>query len=680
MYCAYVRNGMVSPGAERSAVVLLVAFLLASVVAGVALGSDNRNPLREQYNNRSENSFYGATKTPGGNLLVGTTGDIGRGTRYDAWVVSINESGGVVWERRFNTTDAAVIKDVVRTDSGYVVAGKTEARSVISNGQRWIAKLSDDGSVRWSETYGQGSVYALSSSSTEGVVAVGEDGSHDPNVINVGEDGSVVWERTFDGGYEFNDVLQTENGYLFVGKGLRDYSEKVGLAVSVDESGDVQWRREYDSVKRLTSAGRSSDGDYLFGAPGPKIFGVDRNGTVSYRTALSGPGAVRAIRSNPANGTVVGTGTDLTDGRAGSSGQGRIFRLDDRGEIRRSWSVGATHDLLAVDDGIALAIGRTERRYSSDTNGFAYSIDHESPSARLAVSPGRAETGVTTVELSADRSTDNTRIDQYRWDFDGDGRVDRNTTEPNVSYIYDIVGPVDTTVTVVDADGNRNTASVEVSLTDTTLPTPSLSIPNPKSVATSAPARLNASASTDNHRIVEYRWDFDGDGRPETVSDDPATRHRFSESGLHRIALTVVDASGHENTSTFALQTAENGPPNVSVDVGLAVDGDRTHLTANATDRVGTPTVTWTFPNGTRKTGERVSYVFNGSGERTVKVVVEDEYGASKTKRVTVDVRDSYPSDVAGIGFVIVFVLYGGALVIVSACLGAGAWWLWQRR
>ncbi len=49
-------------------------------------------------------------------------------------------------------------------------------------------------------------------------------------------------------------------------------------------------------------------------------------------------------------------------------------------------------------------------------------------------------------------------------------------------------------------------------------------------------------------------------------------------------------------------------------------------LRVNVTNEIGNATATWSFPDGTRQVGTEVSHTFD-SGDQTVRVVVEDEFG-----------------------------------------------------
>ncbi|UPV73845.1 PKD domain-containing protein [Halorussus limi] len=90
--------------------------------------------------------------------------------------------------------------------------------------------------------------------------------------------------------------------------------------------------------------------------------------------------------------------------------------------------------------------------------------DKTSPSAALSANPQTVETGES-VSFDASASTDNqTAIAEYRWDFDGDGQIDKNTSSATTSHAYDAADTYDASVTVVDEGGNTDKATATVTV------------------------------------------------------------------------------------------------------------------------------------------------------------------------------------------------------------------------
>jgi hypothetical protein len=100
----------------------------------------------------------------------------------------------------------------------------------------------------------------------------------------------------------------------------------------------------------------------------------------------------------------------------------------------------------------------------SDTRpqeGFAAPPDQQ-PTGSLAATPSAASPGET-VRFDAGSFTDaDGRVVEYRWDFDGDGSVDRTTATPTADHAYATGGRFPAGVTAVDDGGTTGSASATV--------------------------------------------------------------------------------------------------------------------------------------------------------------------------------------------------------------------------
>ncbi|MBC7221023.1 PKD domain-containing protein [Candidatus Bipolaricaulota bacterium] len=82
---------------------------------------------------------------------------------------------------------------------------------------------------------------------------------------------------------------------------------------------------------------------------------------------------------------------------------------------------------------------------------------------------------------------------------------------------------------------------------------------------------FDASGSYDpDGTIVEYRWDFNGDGVVDLVSTEPVVRYAYLAGGSYAVRLTVVDNTGMETSHTMPLSVS--------------------HLTVTATRSISTTT------------------------------------------------------------------------------------------
>ncbi|HEU68609.1 MAG TPA: PKD domain-containing protein [Candidatus Acetothermia bacterium] len=65
---------------------------------------------------------------------------------------------------------------------------------------------------------------------------------------------------------------------------------------------------------------------------------------------------------------------------------------------------------------------------------------------------------------------------------------------------------------------------------------------------------FDASGSYDpDGEIVEYRWDFNGDGVVDLVSTEPVVRYAYLSGGSYTVRLTLVDNTGMETSYTMPL-------------------------------------------------------------------------------------------------------------------------------
>lgn len=156
----------------------------------------------------------------GGYILAGASNSSKSGDKSDKnqggkdiWIVKINATGDIQWEKSFGGTGDDIPVDIVRTkDNGYLIAS-------ISNSPSSTLKTS---------------VYH---------------GGNDYYVVKLNQNGKLEWENTYGGEYDDNlkNVIETEEGFLLIGNSNSPESgnkatnqEKDGLwLVSIDKKGNI---------------------------------------------------------------------------------------------------------------------------------------------------------------------------------------------------------------------------------------------------------------------------------------------------------------------------------------------------------------------------------------------------------------------------------------------------------
>ena len=165
-------------------------------------------------------------------------------------------------------------------------------------------------------------------------------------------------------------------------------------------------------------------------------------------------------------------------------------------QVELTWTYSGSTDMLNI-----FAVYRSE-----DGENFEYA------GSVPAVSGQTAYSYVDTVEFTAQSKEYTYRVDAV------DKVLEEGTTSSMV------------TVTAVSQDAEAPVAVIT---------------PAHLTALAGTPFSLSGAASTDNDRIVSYRWDF-GDGGTATGAD---TAHAYAAAGEHTVTLTVTDASGRTGTA-----------------------------------------------------------------------------------------------------------------------------------
>ena len=272
------------------------AFADGSAIVAIARNTNDSGPLG---NTRAEVFKYDATgntvwqTTLGGpsndnlfDMIVDSNGNIltvGQNsrptvpdTRTDLWVVKMNSSGSVLWEKRIGGSSFDSGRSIIATsDGGYLVVGSTESDDgIITNRFNrptgWIVKLDANGNVQWNKTYGGFGVYSILSQAAEtsqgdfiiGAAAFGfgEDvpatnGDYDFWIFKINSTGDLIWSKNHGGfGPEFvSDLNLLADGSMIISGTSNSHAtgdvSRASAAntnfwiVKLDASGDLVWEK-----------------------------------------------------------------------------------------------------------------------------------------------------------------------------------------------------------------------------------------------------------------------------------------------------------------------------------------------------------------------------------------------------------------------------------------------------
>jgi PKD repeat protein len=213
----------------------------------------------------------------------------------------------------------------------------------------------------------------------------------------------------------------------------------------------------------------------------------------------------------------------------------------------------------------------------------------------------------------AEKSTSpNGKIEKFEWDF-GDGSPKANTRTAN--HIYKTTGTFDVTLVVTDDTGVKGELSQKIKVeTAESAPIAVItSVPAPADKETfitgTVPFEVSfdASKSQDpDNNIVEYKWDFDGDGQIDTNGEK--VTYVYKQDGVYNATLTVLDA--------------ENNQSNAVLVVKVGAQPLQARITATPVEGIVPLTVTFDASSSSYPNGEIVSYEwdFGDGGPKRIDV------------------------------------------------------------
>lgn len=363
---------------------IITAFLLCTPVVYAqpgeiqwqrTLGGDKNDDLVKVVSTKDGGYVAAGTSYSG---ITGLKTDTSRGGS-DYWVVKLDDTGAIAWQRTLGGNNNDLITDVIATNDGGCLLGGTSQSSLSGDrteasrgmGDLWIVKLNSAGIIEWQKALGGTSndykpylwqspvdsgyfIGGTSSSPISGEKSEMPRGnlSNDYWVVKLDKNGNKKWDKTI-GSNDFTDDLTgvlglVENGYLVYGMTTAKASgDKTDTArggfdywiVRIDDTGRILWDKTIgtDATDRLIEIKQTRDGGFIVGG--------QTNGNISFE------------KSEPARG-----GYDYW-----------LIKLDQNGDMSNGWqrTIGGNYnDMLASveieDDGSYLIGGYSSSLISGE--------------------------------------------------------------------------------------------------------------------------------------------------------------------------------------------------------------------------------------------------------------------------------------------------------------------------
>lgn len=299
----------------------------------------------------------------------------------------------------------------------------------------------------------------------------------------------------------------------------------------------------------------------------------------------------------------------------------------------------------------------------TDDDGASGSVSLEvllvnvGPSAGFTFDPDEGTVGVDVRFM--DRSSDpEGKALEYLWNF-GDGVT---STAMNPLNAFDSSGTKSVSLTVTDDEGASDVITREIMVYPNVRPTADFSFSPEGGTINDVFYFVDESVDEDGS-VVSWSWDFgDGDTSSRREPD-----HRFSDSGVHHVTLTVEDDDGNQDSISKPVMVV-NLPPMAGFQASTtsAQVGDEIRFTDGSSDPEGKSLqYDWDFGDGS-SSGERSPvHEFGEAGTFTVELTVTDSEGASDSVSVSVRVEEATRRGIPGFPLesIVVALVAGGLLI-----------------
>jgi hypothetical protein len=240
----------------------------------------------------NEDRAYSVYQTnDGGYIVAGSVksidGDItfhhgGIAVQNDFWIVRLDSVGTILWQKSLGGGSMDIAYSIQQTtDGGFIVAGSTNSadgdvtgfHGTTTYADVWVVKLNNTGVIQWQKALGgtrNDYAYYIRQTTDGGYIVAGNSSSNDGDVtlhwgsfvdsdvwiVKLDSIGAITWQKTF-GGTDTdisNIVIQTsDGGYIVAGYTSSSDGDLTGLhginfdydywIIKMDASGNMQWQK-----------------------------------------------------------------------------------------------------------------------------------------------------------------------------------------------------------------------------------------------------------------------------------------------------------------------------------------------------------------------------------------------------------------------------------------------------
>ena len=469
--------------------VILAVVSLILILGIIPIQKASHGPSLEWIHSIGRNRYDSATDHiqthDNGYAIVGSTTSLGpRGKNI--FLVKTSHNGSIEWMKAYGGPKDDFGYAVLQTDDyGYLLAGASASFDIADDFDFLVIKTNNTGEVEWYKTYGDlfdDHATAAIHTTDKGYLICGitNSSSHgnDILILNIDAYGEILWSKIYGGcGEEMIwDVNTTyDGGYIFTGSTTSNKSDDSDVwVVKIDGNGNHEWNATFggDNDDSGQSIIQTTDKGYMicgetksYGMGHYDLFYIktNQNGTLQWQRTYGGKeeDSGQAIVQTNDGGYLIGGYTEQV-----LSYDFLLVKTDEQGYVywKTNYSFGndekARSVLLTNDSNYTIA-GSSQNKHGYNivflkTNNSNMSVHNRYPVADA----GDDATALRGEQVLLDGSGIDIdgSIAMYRWDVDGDGIYEyQSTTSGQYTHIYEEPGIYHAYLEITDS--NKTTSS-----------------------------------------------------------------------------------------------------------------------------------------------------------------------------------------------------------------------------
>jgi hypothetical protein len=210
---------------------------------GIKLSSNGTIEWRRYFGGANTDTCYDVLELDDGYLMIGSSDSIdvdiknNKGS-YDFWVIKIDKTGTLIWEKSYGGKEIEESYQVVKTpDNNFLLVGETrssdqDVKDQYGGADVWVVKIDQLGNLIWEKNYGgsnfdaaksvkitkDGNYLIAGNSRSSNIDVVKNNGENDVWLLKIYPSGDLIWQKTI-GGSNIdlaNDIVELEDKSIVV--------------------------------------------------------------------------------------------------------------------------------------------------------------------------------------------------------------------------------------------------------------------------------------------------------------------------------------------------------------------------------------------------------------------------------------------------------------------------------